>query len=155
MLIYINLILKCFQSCFTGKAAFLWFEIVLCHAPLYKVDGLANLIGDGLKQAKEGRFMPNVKNCFRKQKTLRNQSKSTGRKSYRKKGAPAAGGSSRGKSKKKILRMRSLAKETVSEAAIVYYLKKHILTLSQRAPNFIVQEKCILLSLTRDRATFM
>lgn len=116
MLIFIDEILKCFESCFSRKAAFhwfvtitmglmlrsdqlgvtsvirdlalrpgcyetmlhffrasswsvaelrqRWFEIVLCHAPLYKVNGLTILIGDGVKQAKEGRFMPGVKKLF-------------------------------------------------------------------------------------------
>lgn len=41
-----------------------WFEVVNCSAPLYKEEGYTILIGDGVKQAKEGRHMPGVKKLF-------------------------------------------------------------------------------------------
>jgi len=41
-----------------------WFQVVASHAPLYKEDGYTILIGDGVKQAKEGRRMPGVKKLF-------------------------------------------------------------------------------------------
>lgn len=41
-----------------------WFQTVKRFAPLYKVDGYTILIGDGVKQAKEGRHMPGVKKLF-------------------------------------------------------------------------------------------
>lgn len=41
-----------------------WFETVKTSAPLYKEDGYTILIGDGVKQAKEGRYMPGVKKLF-------------------------------------------------------------------------------------------
>lgn len=41
-----------------------WFQTVKSFAPLYKVDGYTVLIGDGVKQAKEGRHMPGVKKLF-------------------------------------------------------------------------------------------
>lgn len=43
---------------------FKWFETVKTLAPLYKEDGYTILIGDGVKQAKEGRYMPGVKKLF-------------------------------------------------------------------------------------------
>lgn len=41
-----------------------WFEAVKSAAPLYKEDVYTILIGDGVKQAKEGRYMPGVKKLF-------------------------------------------------------------------------------------------
>ncbi|BCJ96316.1 hypothetical protein acsn021_38850 [Anaerocolumna cellulosilytica] len=41
-----------------------WFEVVNSSAPLYKEEGYTILIGDGVKQAKEGRHMPGVKKLF-------------------------------------------------------------------------------------------
>ncbi len=41
-----------------------WYQAVLHFAPLYREDGRAVLVGDGVKQAKEGRFMPGVKKLF-------------------------------------------------------------------------------------------
>jgi len=41
-----------------------WFEIVHSFAPLYQEEGCTVLIGDGVKQAKEGRHMPAVKKLF-------------------------------------------------------------------------------------------
>lgn len=38
-----------------------WREAVMAHAPVYKENGRTVLIGDGVKQSKEGRFMPGVK----------------------------------------------------------------------------------------------
>jgi len=38
-----------------------WFQTVEENAPLFKVDGMTVLVGDGVKQAKEGRRMPGVK----------------------------------------------------------------------------------------------
>lgn len=40
------------------------FEVVNSSAPLYKEDGYTILIGDGVKQAKEGQHMPGVKKLF-------------------------------------------------------------------------------------------
>lgn len=42
----------------------MWFRVVQEHTDLYKEDGFTVLIGDGVKQAKEGRFMPAVKKLF-------------------------------------------------------------------------------------------
>ncbi len=116
MLNFIDEILSCFRSCFTRKAAFNWFVIlvvglmlrsdhlgvtsvirdlalrpgcyetmihffrssswkldslvsrwyqaVLHSAPLYRESGRAVLVGDGVKQAKEGRFIPGVRKLF-------------------------------------------------------------------------------------------
>lgn len=116
MLIFIDEILKRFQSCFSRKAAYGWFVILVTgfmlrsdhlgvtsvirdlairpdfyetmlhffrasswtldgirqtwyqtvrdHAPLHKVAGYTVLIGDGVKQAKEARFMPGIKKLF-------------------------------------------------------------------------------------------
>ncbi len=116
MLKFVDEILSCFRSCFTRKAAFNWFVILVvglmlrsdrlgvtsvirdlalrpdCYetmihffrsssweldslasrwcqavlrcAPLYREGGRAVLVGDGVKQAKEGRFMPGVKKLF-------------------------------------------------------------------------------------------
>lgn len=41
-----------------------WMETVLHCAPLHKENGCFVLIGDGVKQSKEGRFMPAVKKMF-------------------------------------------------------------------------------------------
>jgi len=41
-----------------------WYQVVLHFAPLYRECGRAVLVGDGVKQAKEGRFMPGVKKLF-------------------------------------------------------------------------------------------
>ena len=38
-----------------------WFEAVAAFAPLHRIGDYAILIGDGMKQAKEGRHMPGVK----------------------------------------------------------------------------------------------
>lgn len=38
-----------------------WCELVCQHAPIYKVGDYAVLIGDGVKQSKEGKRMPGVK----------------------------------------------------------------------------------------------
>lgn len=44
------------------RLAQLWFEIVIEHFPVYKVEGHPVLILDGIKNPKEGRKMPGVKN---------------------------------------------------------------------------------------------
>ncbi len=41
-----------------------WFSAVKQHAPLYKEGNLHVLVGDGVKQSKEGRRMPGVKKLF-------------------------------------------------------------------------------------------
>ena len=41
-----------------------WFSAVSQYAPLYKEGGLHVLVGDGVKQSKEGRRMPGVKKLF-------------------------------------------------------------------------------------------
>ena len=41
-----------------------WFEAVQAFSPLYEEDGLHVLIGDGVKQSKEGRRIPAVKKLF-------------------------------------------------------------------------------------------
>ena len=41
-----------------------WFLAVREYAPLYKEEGLYVLVGDGVKQSKEGRRMPGVKKLF-------------------------------------------------------------------------------------------
>lgn len=41
-----------------------WYQAVLHFAPLYREGDRAVLLGDGVKQAKEGRFMPGVKKLF-------------------------------------------------------------------------------------------
>jgi hypothetical protein len=41
-----------------------WFEVVASTAMIYKEEGYTILIGDGVKQAKEGRHMPGVKKLF-------------------------------------------------------------------------------------------
>lgn len=116
MLTFIDEILNCFQSCFSRKAAFHWFVILVIglmlrsdhlgvtsvirvlaiqqdsyeamlhffrssswsldelrlkwyqtvrnFAPLHRENGFTVLIGDGVKQAKEARFMPAVKKLF-------------------------------------------------------------------------------------------
>ncbi len=38
-------------------------------APLYQIDGRAVLIGDGVKQCKEGRHMPGVKKIVQESET--------------------------------------------------------------------------------------
>lgn len=53
-----------------------WFEIVLCHAPFYKVKGLTILIGDGVKQAKNSNIsiashvVQMIENGYQAAKTL-------------------------------------------------------------------------------------
>ncbi len=41
-----------------------WYQVLLHFAPLYRESGRAVLVGDGVKQSKEGRFMPGVKKLF-------------------------------------------------------------------------------------------
>lgn len=41
-----------------------WLQVVKTYAPLYTVAGYTILIGDGVKQAKEGKHMPGVKKLF-------------------------------------------------------------------------------------------
>ncbi len=41
-----------------------WFSAVRQYAPLYKEGNLYILVGDGVKQSKEGRRMPGVKKLF-------------------------------------------------------------------------------------------
>ncbi len=41
-----------------------WFEAVQAFSPLYKEDGLHVLIGDGVKQSREGRRIPALKKLF-------------------------------------------------------------------------------------------
>ena len=41
-----------------------WFSAVMDHAPLYREGGFHVLVGDGVKQSKEGRRMPGVKKLF-------------------------------------------------------------------------------------------
>ena len=41
-----------------------WYHAVKEYAPLYKENGLNVLVGDGVKQSKEGRRMPGVKKLF-------------------------------------------------------------------------------------------
>ena len=43
-----------------------WFSAVMEYAPLYKEGGLHVLVGDGVKQSKEGRRMPSLKKLFQK-----------------------------------------------------------------------------------------
>lgn len=51
-----------------------WLEVVLRFAPLHReYDGII-LIGDGVKQPKEARFMPAVKKLFQESENPRNQS---------------------------------------------------------------------------------
>lgn len=38
-----------------------WFHVVKTFAPIYREQGAVVLIGDGVKQAKEGRYMPGIK----------------------------------------------------------------------------------------------
>ena len=42
-----------------------WFSAVMDHAPLYRKAASMSFVGDGVKQSKEGRRMPGVKNCSR------------------------------------------------------------------------------------------
>lgn len=42
----------------------IWYQTIRESAPLYQVDVFTVLIGDGVKQAKEARFMPAVKKLF-------------------------------------------------------------------------------------------
>ena len=55
-----------------------WFSAVMDHAPLYREGGFHVLVGDGVKQSKEGRRMPGVKNCSRNLKIPQSLSTSTG-----------------------------------------------------------------------------
>ena len=41
--------------------ALCWYKVVQKYAPIYHENDRAVLIGDGVKQSKEGRFMPVVK----------------------------------------------------------------------------------------------
>ncbi len=41
-----------------------WFSVVRQYAPLYKEGNLYILVGDGVKQSKEGRRIPGVKKLF-------------------------------------------------------------------------------------------
>ena len=41
-----------------------WYDAVLKHAPIHREKGRAVIIGDGVKQPKEGRSMPGVKKLF-------------------------------------------------------------------------------------------
>lgn len=41
-----------------------WYSAAKRYAPLYQEDGFHVLVGDGVKQAKEGRRMPGVKKLF-------------------------------------------------------------------------------------------
>ncbi len=41
-----------------------WFSAVRQYAPLYREGGFHVLVGDGVKQSKEGRRMPRVKKLF-------------------------------------------------------------------------------------------
>ena len=45
-----------------------WFSAVREYAPLYKEGNLHVLVGDGVKQSKEGRRMPGVKKLFQESK---------------------------------------------------------------------------------------
>ena len=46
-----------------------WFEIVSRHAPIYRINGRAILVGDGVKQCKEARKMPAVKKMVQESET--------------------------------------------------------------------------------------
>ena len=46
-----------------------WYEVVRNHLPLFCHEGRAVLVGDGTKQAKEGRFMPGVKKLAQESET--------------------------------------------------------------------------------------
>ncbi len=48
-----------------------WIAVVRQHAPLYRVQDAVVLIGDGVKQAKEGRHMPGVKRLHQKTRPKR------------------------------------------------------------------------------------
>ncbi len=41
-----------------------WYKVVQQNAPVYREQGYTILIGDGVKQSKEARFMPGVKKMF-------------------------------------------------------------------------------------------
>ena len=55
-----------------------WFSAVREYAPVYQEGNRYVLIGDGVKQSKEGRRMPGVKSCSRNPKTLESRSTSMG-----------------------------------------------------------------------------
>ena len=55
-----------------------WFQTVLRFFPLYQENGFHVLVGDGVKQSKEGRRIPGVKNSARNLKPLQNRSSFTG-----------------------------------------------------------------------------
>ena len=46
-----------------------WYEVVRKHIPLFCYEGKAILVGDGTKQAKEGRYMPGVKKLAQESET--------------------------------------------------------------------------------------
>ncbi len=48
-----------------------WIAVVCQHAPLYRVQDAVVLIGDGVKQAKEGRHMPGVQRLHQKTRPKR------------------------------------------------------------------------------------
>jgi hypothetical protein len=41
-----------------------WFQLVVSSSFIYKEEDYTLLVGDGVKQAKEGTFMPGVKKLF-------------------------------------------------------------------------------------------
>ena len=47
-----------------------WFQVVKQFAPLYYEGDSVILIGDGVKQAKEARKIPGVKNFIKNQRTV-------------------------------------------------------------------------------------
>lgn len=55
-----------------------WFQTVLRFFPLYQEGGFHVLVGDGVKQSKEGRRIPGVKNSVRNLKILQSRSLSMG-----------------------------------------------------------------------------
>ena len=59
MIKLIDKILNEFKSCFTRNATFKWFEIVNKYAPIYKEEDYIVLVGDGVKESKEIKKMPN------------------------------------------------------------------------------------------------
>lgn len=64
MLNFIENVLCYFESCFSRKAAFRWFSADRLYAPLYREGNYHILVGDGVKQSKEGRRMPGEKKLF-------------------------------------------------------------------------------------------
>ena len=52
------------SSCSLDSIRSCWFSAVRQYAPLYKEGNLYILVGDGVKQSKEGRRMPGVKKLF-------------------------------------------------------------------------------------------